>query len=398
MERKSSGCGGCLFSILILLLLVGGIYCFMTGGYNTIKNIEVGKEATTEQRAEPEAGNEKAETYYYRAQLTNKEQSIYDDLYQGLTDLEESIKIKSRDSDEVEKIWYAVLYDHPEIFWCRGGYKLYYLKIGFSMTLEPEYVYAKNEISEKSAKMEEIAKEIAKDNEGKNDYQKILATYRFVIKNTDYEEDAPNNQYIDSVLIGKKSVCAGYSKAIQYLLQKQDIFCTYVSGTAESSTGRGAHAWNIVLCNGKFYHLDATWGDPNYDGNGTTTDGITYDYMLCNDELIGRTHNADNSVFNHPKCDSLDWYYYCVNQRYFTNYDRNEIWNLICYDIDQKSSNSTFKFANDDAYYDAKDDILEDFTQDGMDRIQRKYHIKGKVTCSYIDEKSMDKIIIYWKY
>ena len=58
-------------------------------------------------------------------------------------------------------------------------------------------------------------------------------------KRQDYDDAAEDNQNICSVFIGKKSVCAGYSKAMQYLMEKQGLFCTYVTGEVTESFSDG---------------------------------------------------------------------------------------------------------------------------------------------------------------
>ena len=56
-------------------------------------------------------------------------------------------------------------------------------------------------------------------------------------------EGAPDNQNIYSALVGKRTVCAGYARSAQYLLQKMGMECIYVTGTCANGE---AHAWNQV--------------------------------------------------------------------------------------------------------------------------------------------------------
>ena len=84
-----------------------------------------------------------------------------------------------------------------------------------------------------------------------SEYDRIKYVYEYVIRTVDYVADARDSQNLFSALVGKESVCAGYARETQYLLEKLGVFCTYVTGTTrgtapcvESGSVRG----QLLLC------------------------------------------------------------------------------------------------------------------------------------------------------
>ena len=61
------------------------------------------------------------------------------------------------------------------------------------------------------------------------DFEKIQYVYETIVDQVEYKEEAPDGQNIYSVLVNRQSVCAGYAKATQYLLEQLGVFCTYVT-------------------------------------------------------------------------------------------------------------------------------------------------------------------------
>ena len=62
-----------------------------------------------------------------------------------------------------------------------------------------------------------------------------------LISRISYSKAATMNQSAYSALVGGKTVCAGYARAFQYLMQKLGIPCYYCTGFAGEN-----HAWNII--------------------------------------------------------------------------------------------------------------------------------------------------------
>ena len=181
-----------------------------------------------------------------------------------------------------------------------------------------------------------------------------------IIKQTDYDLSAPDNQNIYSVLVGGASVCQGYAKTTQYLLNELGIDCTIVFG----KVGDGeAHSWNIVECNGDFYHLDTTWGDASYSMNGemlteAEAPEINYDYLCISTQQLERTHEIKEVVVL-PECDSLDDNYYVREGKYFYTYDEEQFRRELAETFEEGESSITIKCDSEEVYDTFYEELIE---------------------------------------
>ncbi|MCI8488939.1 MAG: hypothetical protein HFJ04_01570 [Lachnospiraceae bacterium] len=76
------------------------------------------------------------------------------------------------------------------------------------------------------------------------------------------------NQVAYSVFCTKSTVCAGYSQAMQLLMNGAGIDCAVVTSKD--------HEWNIIRLNGTWYYVDITWNDNIADSSGLDS---TYQYF-----------------------------------------------------------------------------------------------------------------------
>ncbi len=232
--------------------------------------------------------------------------------------------------EDIDKIYNCVMMDHPEYFYV-GGYEYgtyvnglgetcYYLMYG-------KYTYSMEECEKRQKEIEEAAENIlwfAPTDE--DDYEKIRYVYETIIQQTDYDMNAPDNQNIYSVLVGKASVCQGYAKTTQYLLNKLGLDCSIVFGKVRDGE---SHSWNIVECNDAYYYLDTTWGDASYSMNGemlkeTEAPEINYDFLCIPTEQLEKTHKI-KEVVELPDCESMDDNYYVREGKYFFTYDEEQL-------------------------------------------------------------------------
>lgn len=217
--------------------------------------------------------------------------------------------------EDIDHIFCCVLADHPEYFYVDGYRYTKYsrldklVKIDFSGS----YIYDAQECAVRWNQIQEKAGELLEQAPtGEDDYEKVRYVYETLIRNTDYVLDAPDSQNLYSVLVSGKSVCQGYAKATQYLLNHLGIPCVLVQGQVEPGEG---HAWNLLCLNGEYYYLDTTWGDASYRREGTEPGQddwipqVNYDYLCVTTRQLLRTHILSPDV-PMPECTATRDNYY----------------------------------------------------------------------------------------
>ena len=367
---------------------------------STKKVIEVVKTKTSPLADVPfeeiQIAEEDVSSGYYYQQLGEEEQKLYKEMYQVLKEAAPVIYMHSPDMKVLEKISQFISMDRPELFWCDGqmqvtSYEQY-------AEIQPVYTYTGEEKDKRQAEIEAARAECFSGLSGDmSEYDKIKYVFEYLVNTVDYNLDAPDNQNIYSALVGKASVCAGYSRAAQYLLRQLGIECIYVTGNIPN---QGAHAWNIVKCNGQYYQMDVTFGDPVFieEEGGTRPPGqsINYDYLCCSDAEIMKNHTADIFV-TFPQCTSMDLNYYRLNGMYYEEFRPDQILEAMNQTIYNQESSFTCKFANDSLYQEAHDVILNDLVQQAAQNLLDYYGLES-VQYTYVEDEVMDKISIYWNY
>lgn len=333
---------------------------------------------------------------YYYQQLGKEEQELYKEMYQGMKEASPSIYVHSPDMKVLEKVSLFIIMDRPELFWCDGQMQV----TSYEQYSEVQPVYSCTG-EEKDKRQAEIEAAAAACFSGMStempEYDRIKYIFEYLVNTVDYNMDAPDNQNIYSSLVGKASVCAGYSRAAQYLLRQQGIECIYVTGNIQD---QGAHAWNIVKCNGQYYQMDVTFGDPVFieeeGGVKPPEQSINYDYLCCSDAEIMKTHTPDTLV-TFPQCTSMDLNYYRLNGMYYEEFQPEQLLQDMNQTIYNQESSFTCKFANDSLYQEAHDVILNDLMERAAQTILDYYGLDS-TQYTYVEDAVMDKMIIYWNY
>lgn len=282
--------------------------------------------------------------------LDDNQKKIYAELLIIINNELDDVMVSTGDSDELSYIYRCLINDHPELFWIDGYTYTRHIFNGQIeyLTFGGRYTYTDNKRIEKQKIVDKYVEECLSGMDlDASSYQKVKYVYEYLILNTEYDLMSSDNQNILSVFENRKSVCQGYAKATQYILQKLDIPCAIVEGYAV--TGEG-HAWNLVNIDGSYYYLDTTWGDTEYTGDVIKEDmGINYNFLNITTEELLKTHVISNIVAL-PQCIATDCNYYIYENLYFESYDSDRIKEAFNKAYDKGEKLVTFKCSDKEVY------------------------------------------------
>lgn len=296
---------------------------------------------------------------YAYERLTDSGKALYVEMLAILQNMGTDVTVSTTSDEAIELVFEYVMADHPEIFYV-DGYQYTNYSVGDVITrvsFTGNYLYSQDEVNRRQSRInEEVNKCLAGAPSSEDDFYVIKYVYEYLISNTDYDVNAEDNQNICSVFLNKASVCNGYAKAAQLLLNKLGVQCTLVTGTVNTRTSTGVrHAWNLVLCNNAYYFLDVTWGDSSYQtASGESADAsrlpeVNYDYLNVSTSEIGRTHVIAD-IIAMPLCNSMVDNYYVRENEYFTNDELSLVKDLFDRRYSEGSNNVTIKCATDEIY------------------------------------------------
>ncbi|MBO4749861.1 MAG: hypothetical protein J5546_06040 [Lachnospiraceae bacterium] len=317
------------------------------------------------QKTYDDAFCEKVPRYAYET-LSDAQKLWYEDMEHILGSMESDGPLSKEgfaeglSDPDIELIFQCVCIDHPEFFFVDGfSYVTYYLDeeiIGYDFS--GHYSMDRREAAKKLLEIQEERQNVivgwgttASD---QRDYGKVKYVYEYLIRNVEYDMEAPDNQNIYSALVRKRSVCQGYSKAVQYLLNGMGVECTLVQGEAFGQT----HGWNLVKADDAYYYLDVTWGDNSYHpGGDDASPEILYDYFLVTTEEILKEH-VITEIVPLPVCMSAADNYFVQENAYLLGADEEQLRSLFANATPENGWQVSLKCADETCFRDVKELLL----------------------------------------
>ena len=309
---------------------------------------------------------------YAYSLLNDDEKSVYDTLLSAINNFKSEVSDfeVSVTDEQIKKISEFVQRDHPEIFWFQHG-ATYFFDAQTRIVDRVELTYCMT--SDEAKKRQEMIDSATKSfltsvTDLMSDYEVTLHIYENIIKLVDYDTvglerqkrttvsaEIPDDlRSIYGVLVNKKAVCAGYAKAMQYLLNMCGIECTYVTSDT--------HAWNLIKLEGEYYHLDATWGDgTDTQKDKAQNEAVNYDcFCITTEELARLEMHTPESILPLPECKATQCNYHRRHGLYFEKYDFDQIRAIVCESVKLNKLDVSFKFASAAVFNEAKKQLIDD--------------------------------------
>ena len=178
---------------------------------------------------------------------------------------------------EGDYLKYSVGYKHPTFYSREDGSWIINYYFEYRTTVDQE-----NKIDRIVSQMVQSL-QLKSSNVSERD--KVLAIYKWLIRNVEYDLGAENQFSAYGALVDKRAVCQGYTMTFYRLCLEAGIDARIISSDSLD------HAWNIAKVDGKYYLLDSTWDtEALYLGD--------YKYFLCGSDDFTGHKNADDQFHN----------------------------------------------------------------------------------------------------
>ena len=227
---------------------------------------------------------------YYLTTLGKDESDVYYRFESGIVSFRNKIDLPCDiPHGRIFEIFRMVKLDSPELFYCNG----ISLKGGSrGLTAIPEYGFDAKNAEKQLSSFEKKAERILNGTEDYSEIEKEGYIHDWLVENTTYTSLYKNYSHeIYGVFNNGIGVCEGIAKTAKYLFDRCGIDSAVVVSKPDEKNI--SHAWNVVLIDGRYYHLDVTFdlSQPEWKKRK---------YFNLTDAEIFRDHRE--TLFPIPRC------------------------------------------------------------------------------------------------
>lgn len=246
----------------------------------------------------------------YSSQNANITDSAKNAIINGLRNVSATISLSLyRITISDFKIAYtSIINDNPEFFYVSSSYGYSYSG-SYIKSVTPGYSMDKSEIEDAKIIFNNgVNSALSLVDETMTDEQKVVTIHDYLCTISRYPKDISNDQNIwhsaYGIFYNGDTVCAGYSLAFSYLMNRLGIPSVYVISDSMK------HAWNAVQIDGSWYYLDLTFDDLGYFGDFNIRGAMLHRYFLKSEETFSSEYCTYHNEFKKPD------YVVCENTKY----------------------------------------------------------------------------------
>ena len=245
---------------------------------------------------------------YHYYLFSDKNREAFKILKIGMNNGETEIILPPKYGDvPLKAIFNGIINDCPMIFWYSYGFSYSLQNDGLHVLLTTNKYY--DDRAEYARQIRRLSENLFTDHVQylKSEFEVELFVHDYITSHVKYDESDPVacHNIIGPMLEGK-GVCDGISFMANYLMSAFGLTVTKINSTSPGDDD--GHAWNIVLLDGKFYHLDVTY-DLGEDSSPN------HSHMNLTDDMALKNHNYNKIV----KCEGTEYNYYRQKQLWFVS-------------------------------------------------------------------------------
>lgn len=218
--------------------------------------------------------------------LTSSQLECAEIIIQGLMNYESQIDIEryGLSYEQFVRMYWYIIMTRPDLFWINPRKNhVEYMTSGIVKTFLPTYLIKSTDYKDAQDDFDEAVEKILDGVEDEwSDLEKILYVHDYIAANSTYDTSATYKDTAYGALVKQKADCEGYSRAFLYIMNELGIECLCVS--CDKSSLSEAHTWNMVKCDGNWYHVDVTWDDPT--NLSSIKNQVHHDYFMVSDAAI----------------------------------------------------------------------------------------------------------------